>query len=291
MNSKMKLLSPQLQAFMAVAKHKTVHRAAQALHLTQTAVTQRIKSLERQLETTLFIRTRRGMSLTQEGFALFRYCSEAQELEGEMISSITGINPETNHSLRITGPYTIMHSRIIPQCIPVMREFPRLLLQFDINDNENRDTALRRGECELAVIEKSRLSDEMEYKNLKPEQYILVVSSRWQNRRLRDVIQTERIIDFDPEDQMTFNYLKHFSLFDIANKDRYIANRTDCLAMMIASGIGYGVLPAEFAKPYLASKQLTVLNQGKTYSYQLVLAWYSRHQPPPYFSALLAACE
>ncbi|VVC76154.1 putative HTH-type transcriptional regulator [Aquicella siphonis] len=287
----MKLLSPQLQAFIAIAKHKTVHAAAHSLHLTQTAVTQRIRSLEKRLETTLYVRTRRGMSLTQEGLALLRYCSEAQELEGEIISSITSTGVEKNLSLCITGPYTIMHTRIIPQCMRVMREFPRLLLQFDINDNENRAATLRRGESQLAVIEKSLLSDEMEFKDLKPEHYLFVVSSKWKNRRLRDVIQTERIIDFDPQDQMTFNYLKHYSLFENANKDRYFANRTDCLAMMIADGTGYGVLPAEFAKPYLANKQLSVLNQGKSYPHQLVLAWFPRHQLPPYFSALINACE
>ena len=41
----MSLLSPQLQAFLAVAEHKTVHGAAGDLYITQTAVTQRILSL------------------------------------------------------------------------------------------------------------------------------------------------------------------------------------------------------------------------------------------------------
>ena len=42
----MRLLSPQLQAFITVAKLGTVHAAAHALHITQTGITQRIKSLE-----------------------------------------------------------------------------------------------------------------------------------------------------------------------------------------------------------------------------------------------------
>ena len=53
----MSLLSPQLQAFLAVANCKTVHGAAANIHLTQTAVTQRIRSLERLLKTTLFLST------------------------------------------------------------------------------------------------------------------------------------------------------------------------------------------------------------------------------------------
>ena len=68
----MSLLSPQLQAFLKVAEQKTVHGAADKLFLTQTAVTQRIRTLETSLGTTLFIRTRRGMALTSEGGALLR---------------------------------------------------------------------------------------------------------------------------------------------------------------------------------------------------------------------------
>ncbi|PJB09950.1 MAG: LysR family transcriptional regulator, partial [Gammaproteobacteria bacterium CG_4_9_14_3_um_filter_38_9] len=84
----MSLLSPNLIAFMAIVKHKTVHGAADAIHLTQTAVTQRIRSLEKQLKTTLFVRTRRGMVLTQEGEALWRYCMAAKSLEGEALARI-----------------------------------------------------------------------------------------------------------------------------------------------------------------------------------------------------------
>ena len=87
----MSLLSPQLLAFIKIVKHKTVHAAAAEIFLTQTAVTQRIRSLERSLKTTLFIRTKKGMVLTQEGEALLRYCNATIELEEEALSSIKEI--------------------------------------------------------------------------------------------------------------------------------------------------------------------------------------------------------
>ena len=286
----MRLLSPQLQAFLAIVKYKTVHAAAIALHLTQTAVTQRLRTLEIKLSTSLFVRTRRGMLLTIEGEALLRYCNEVQELEGEALSFITGTGIEKNVSICMTGPTTIMHSRIIPQCTPIMNQYPRLLIRFDINDNDNGINALRQGMSQLAIIERGSFSNEMEYKDLKPEHYILVASSKWKKRRLLDIIKNERIIDFEPNDQMTFNYLKHYDFFENANKERHYVNRTDTLALMITNELGYGVLPFEFAKPYLASKQLITLNTGKTYPHLLLLAWFPRHQQPNYFSALIEAC-
>src|SRR5262245_44627485 len=106
----MSLLSPQLEAFVTIARHKTVHGAAVALHITQTAVTQRIRMLESRLGTTLFIRTRRGMMLTTEGEALLRYCQAASELEGEALAIIQGAAKETAIRFCITGPTSIMHS-------------------------------------------------------------------------------------------------------------------------------------------------------------------------------------
>ncbi len=287
----MKLLSPPIQAFFMTAQLGTVHAAAHALHLTQTAVTQRIKILEKRLSTSLFVRSRKGMILTSEGQALLRYCYSFQELEGEALSHVMNAGTESTISICMTGPTTILRSRIIPRCSAVMKKFLNLLMQFDINDHDDRASSLRSGKSQLAIIEPSQLSEEMEYKSLKPEHYILVVPTEWRNRKILDVVKNERIIDFDSNDRMTFDYLSKFNLLTSANKDRHFTNRTDTLALMITEGLGYGVLPLEFAKPYIANNQLCALHKSKTYPHEQVLAWFPRHQQPKYFSALIDICE
>lgn len=285
----MSLLSPQLEAFMAVAKQKTVHGAAGVLHITQTAVTQRIHALEAKLSSTLFTRTRRGMMLTPEGEALLRYCHAATELEGEALAKIKGAAIETTLQVCITGPTSIMRSRIIPQCLPVFKKFPNLLAYFDINDMEDRVKTLRSGQSQFAIIRQEDVAPEMEYKILHPEHYVLVCTSAWQQRKLRDILRNERIIDYDPSDQMSFNYLKQFNLFEFARHERHFVNRTESLALMLFAGLGYGTLTTEFAKPYIEKNELIVLNSGKIYKNILALAWYARPEPPKYFTALIEA--
>jgi LysR family transcriptional regulator (chromosome initiation inhibitor) len=287
----MSLLSPQLQAFMAIAKHKTVHGAAGFIHITQTAVTQRIHSLEAKLGTTLFIRTRRGMMLTPEGEALLRYCHAVNEIEGEALAKIKGAGIDSDIRIGITGPSSIMRARIIPQCYSVIKHFPHLLVHFDINDLENRIRSLRSGDSQLAVVRKEEVTPEMEFKLLQPERYVLVCTSAWKKRKLREIIATEHIVDYDFSDQMTFNYLKHFDLFDLVKHERHFANRTDALAMMLVEGYGYGVLTMEFSQSYIEENQLIVLNAGKIYKTSMALAWYDRPEPPKYFSALINAIE
>jgi DNA-binding transcriptional LysR family regulator len=287
----MSLLSPPLQAFMAIAKHKTVHGAASSIHLTQTAVTQRIHSLEAKLGTTLFIRTRRGMMLTPEGEALLRYCHAVNEIEGEALAKIKGAGTDSDIRISITGPSSIMRARIIPQCYSVIKKFPHLLVHFDINDLENRIRSLRSGDNQLAVVRKEDVTPEMEHKLLQPERYVLVCTSAWKKRKLREIIANEHIVDYDYSDQMTFNYLKHFDLFELVKHERHFANRTDALAMMLVAGYGYGVLTLEFSQPYIEENQLIVLNSGKIYKTSMALAWYDRPEPPKYFSALINAIE
>lgn len=287
----MSLLSPQLEAFMAVAKLKSVHGAASAIHITQTAVTQRIHALESKLATTLFIRTRRGMILTPEGEALLLYCHAAHELEGEALAKITGAGLETEIRICITGPTSVMRSRIIPQCFSVMKKYPSLLVQFDINDSETRMRSLRAGDSQLAIVREEDMVPEMEHKILQPERYVLVCTSAWKKRKLRDIISTEHIVDYDPSDQITFDYLKHYHLIDGVKPERHFANRTDALAILLINGFGYGVLTEEYSKPYIKNHELIVLNSGKIHESRLALAWYPRYSPPSYFSALINAIE
>jgi DNA-binding transcriptional LysR family regulator len=69
------MLFGQVQAFLEVARTGNVSRAAERLFVTQPALTARIQALEKELGETLFVRTGRGVRLTDAGRA-FRPCAE-----------------------------------------------------------------------------------------------------------------------------------------------------------------------------------------------------------------------
>ena len=283
----MRLLSPQLIAFIAVCKYQTVHGAAEKLHITQTAVTQRIKNLEQTLNSTLFIRSRKGMTLTPEGEALLRYCHAAKELEGQTIAQLAGGGEIIERELKISAPSSIMQSRITPACQPILKRYPNLLLHFQVNDVENRQQQLKHGNCDLAIIDSQYLTPEMKYKKLKPEQYILVCPYTWRDRNLMDILRHERIIDFDPSDNITLTYIKHFKLTSEIKTGRLFINDTQQLASLIEQGLGYTTLTQEFAEPLLNKKSLFCLNAHKTLDLTPVLAWFHRSTPPKYFTEII----
>jgi len=283
----MSLLSANLQAFLSITRAQTVHGAARELGITQTGVTQRIRSLEGALSATLFTRSRKGMALTHEGQALLRYCQAAQDLEGEALAQIVGAGRQSTVRVSITGPSSIMRSRIIPQCLPVLNKFKEIAVLFDLNDLDAREDALRSGKAQLAILSRERVAREMDSKLLKPEKYVLVGPSAWKRRALSDILKCEKIIDYDPSDTMTFTYLKKHKLLDQAVSERHFVNNTESLVEMFRAELGYGVLTTEFAAPFLKQGDISLLNSGAVYENQVALAWYPRQQMPAYFRALV----
>lgn len=74
-----RLLLSQLTAFIEVARSGSVSRAAEALFVSQPALTARLQRLEDDLGAPLFVRTSRGMRLTEAGDAFLPYAVRALE--------------------------------------------------------------------------------------------------------------------------------------------------------------------------------------------------------------------
>jgi DNA-binding transcriptional LysR family regulator len=68
---------PQIEAFLEVARRQNLSRAAEALFVSQPTLTARLQTLEAALGEQLFIRTRRGMRLTEAGDAFLPYAEHA----------------------------------------------------------------------------------------------------------------------------------------------------------------------------------------------------------------------
>jgi LysR family transcriptional regulator (chromosome initiation inhibitor) len=281
------LRNPLLQAFEAVHEQGTTHAAAKTLGLTQTGVTQRIKTLERELGIALFLRSRRGMKITTEGLALLQLCREARELEAHFHGEIAG-DQRRDVELTLAGPTSAISTRVATDVLPLYRKHPFLRLHLRSHDHADLVSQVRRGEADLAIVPPGEIPNEMEGKNLKPDRYLLVGSADWKGRRLGEILETERAIDYYEKDLTTNRYLEHFSLARPA-RARIYANENEALVRLFAAGAGFGTLTESVAKPYLESGDLIVLNKGQALEDPLALAWYPRSRRMPYFDDVVKA--
>jgi LysR family pca operon transcriptional activator len=77
-----------LQCFLAVAQFGNLRRAAQALSITQPAVTKTLNELDELLAKPLFVRGRHGATLTPEGETFMRHASDSVNALGSAVDSV-----------------------------------------------------------------------------------------------------------------------------------------------------------------------------------------------------------
>jgi LysR family transcriptional regulator (chromosome initiation inhibitor) len=285
----MSLLNQGIEAFMAIVRQGTVHGAAREIGLSQTGVTQRIRTLERELGTTLFVRSRKGMRPTAEGEALVRWCQRVGDLEGELLAFMRRGEAAQAVRVTITGPSSEMRSRVIPATTALLPGLPGVTLEFDLDDEGQGLGLLKTGAAQLAVIPRDDVVNELDAKLLRPARHLLVGPARWVGRDLAELVASERIIDFNERDDATFAFLRGHDLLAGARKRRHLVNNPDALADLVAAGLGYSVLAEDFAAPRIAAGSLVDLAPGRSHDLEMALAWYPRHEMPGYFQALIDA--
>ncbi len=111
----------ELHAFEAVAKYRSFTRAAEALYLTQPAVTRQIGSLEAKLRTRLFERLGRTVRLTAAGEVLHRYTTEILRLAAEAESAVGDVATGAAGRLAV-GASSTAATYVLPQYLRKFRE-------------------------------------------------------------------------------------------------------------------------------------------------------------------------
>lgn len=78
--------------FAAAAEEQNISKAARRLHVSQSAISRLIRDLEEELDTTLFIRERHGLSLTSAGDKLLVYAHQILRISDEAVTTIRGLS-------------------------------------------------------------------------------------------------------------------------------------------------------------------------------------------------------
>ncbi|MBD3618377.1 MAG: LysR family transcriptional regulator [Chromatiales bacterium] len=141
-----------LQTFVAVAEAASVSRAAEALHLTQPAVSKRLAGLETELGTPLFDRIGRRLALTEAGRTLLPNARRIlQELE-ESRRLIANLSLEVRGPLSLATSHHIGLHRLPPVLRRYTRDHPQVELDLRFMDSEAACAAVEHGDLELAVV-------------------------------------------------------------------------------------------------------------------------------------------
>ncbi len=128
----------QLRSFYAVAQEMSFTKAALLLHIGQPTLTVQVKQLEENYGVELFIRSSKGLQLSETGMALFAVARQIFELEEQAVDLLCSTGEAVSGSIRIgtVGPFFVM--KLLAK---FTQRYP--LVQVSI-DSDNSDGVLRK---------------------------------------------------------------------------------------------------------------------------------------------------
>ncbi|GIN86683.1 LysR family transcriptional regulator [Heyndrickxia sporothermodurans] len=137
--------------FCKVGKKQSFSKAAKDLYMTQPAVSQAIMQLERELDTRLFNRTPKGVSLTNEGSLLFEYVNSAINLIHVGEEKILEFKDLTTGELKIGVGDTIARFFLLPYLEAFHNQYPNIKFRMVNGTTLEICSILKSGEVDLAI--------------------------------------------------------------------------------------------------------------------------------------------
>ncbi len=224
----MSLSNLGLDAFLQIYREGTVQGAAKSLGLTPTAITQRVRSLEKDLNTTLFLRTKKGMLLTDAGKKLLQFAQAKEVMESDILSKISSEARVSPIILRFSASTYYTYSNLLPLAEKLKTKYEHLYFDFDVDDNDDKIEKLKEGKTDFIIIPREAVPLEFDSKLLKKRKYVLVGGSHFKKSKKDPVI-----IDYAKKDPFTDMFFKKLKIKYNQLKNRHYVNNTLMIPKLI----------------------------------------------------------
>lgn len=253
--------------FYSAAKHKNITSAANELYLSQPTISRGIQKLEHELGCTLFIRTKQGVELTNEGKLLYQHVDAAFEHLEVAEDKLKQIKDLKHGSIHISATEMTMQYFLLPYLEKFKEDYPDIRIKLSLDLPETLLRHLKSGLIDLAVFttplsidETATLTPLMEYEDF------LIAGEGFRHladkqQHLADLIQ-EPFILMQPGTSAR-NYIEqYFRDNQVTIRPEYDVSTMPMITPMVQSNMGIGFVPPFYAKDLLA--------QGMIYKIDLV---------------------
>lgn len=164
-----------IEAFLSLAKFKHFGKAAESLHITQSALTRRIKSLESTLDSQLFIRSTRDVSLSPEGAVLMEHWEQAYVHIVKGLDAFKRAKSGYDTTVSI-GFCTYACGTALASLVGHLQQtFPNSHVVPEIHSNEKLIELVLQDEIDFVFLESRYLHPKLAARPVQTLEYVLVV--------------------------------------------------------------------------------------------------------------------
>ncbi len=141
-----------LRYFLAVAQEENITAAAEILHITQPTLSKQLKDLENELGSTLFIRGKRKITLTDDGMFLRKHAHEIIALADKTESAFRNKHEFVGGDIYIGGGETIAVRYIAKALNELLKFYPNIRYHFVSGDGNDITEQLDKGLIDFALF-------------------------------------------------------------------------------------------------------------------------------------------
>ena len=249
-----------LRLFLAIAEAQSLSTGAEAVHITASAASYRIKNLEYAMGTPLFVRNARGMTLTPAGLALQGHVrsllADIQRMHGDVGRFSAGLKGH----IRLFANSSSLNSFIIPSLSGFLIANPNINIDLEERTSEEVLQGVIAGEADVGILAVTSDSKEIEQVAYAVDELVFVSSIDHPLARSASIgFEHALIYDFICMSQNSSNFL---FLRDMAKKAgrqlniRIHAHNFEAVLKLVEMGAGISLVPRSVALPLLRQNRL-----------------------------------
>lgn len=267
-----------LELFLAVSRSGSINKAAENMFLAQSTVTHRLKQLEKQLQTVLFIRTAVGVSLTPEGKQLIPIATSiVEQMRMFCQQTQTGRKPLSMVAGRGFAAYEL------PRLLSAYRKtHPEFTCYVKSTLYEEAVSALLTGSADVALLGSEVYHPKIEQVSLPSDRIVLIVSrfhawagefpsfAKWGNQEVIAFADAsapfrQRIDRFLAENGVYANVIMELDSFGAIKK-------------MVEQNLGVAMLPERILEEELKQGSLVAHDIAEGHLTRPTLLAYAKHK-------------
>ncbi|MFI0348332.1 MAG: LysR family transcriptional regulator [Chthoniobacterales bacterium] len=239
----------RLQVFSRVAEQQSISAAARTLRISQPAVTQHIKFLENSFQTTLFIRSRNGVTLTETGAILLAHSRRVSELSEEVTEKIRRKDSPLQGRIRL-GASTTIAGYFLPEILVAFKKaHPCVEVEITGGNSNAMINALLSQRIDVGLIESPCDRHDLKKTKFFEDEIVVIVSAKHplafkKSTSLKQLLQYPVVLREEGSGtrQCIERSLKQNNILPSHLKIIQELPNTEAIKRVVATGIGIGFI-------------------------------------------------
>lgn len=251
-----------LRLFICIAELKSLTRAAERMHLSLAAASNRVKEMESRFGVRLLYRENKGVQLSPAGETLLAHAQQFMQQVERMKCDMQRYNNGIKGHIRIFANTTAV-TEFMPEVLgEFLAKHPHVNVSMEERLNQDVVRAVQEGTADVGIVAGMSPAPGLEFINFSIDHLVLVTAS---DHPLAGAGQTAfaSTLEFEHIGLHEGSTLQHFLARIVAESGQQLKLRIqvrsfEAMCRMIAAKVGIGVLPRSVAQRYAISMDLVI---------------------------------